>query len=140
MSRTAQYKTKQKEEMLRFLKSMSGEKITVNDIVKHFTESGVTLGTATIYRHLERMVADGDVKKYFVDGMASACFEYVGDDTGDGKNRFYLKCERCGKLIRFHCRELQNIQNHLLMEHGFSIDSARTVFYGTCNQCTLSKI
>lgn len=122
--------------MVTFLKSMAGEKITVNDIVKHFAESGVSLGTATIYRHLEQMVSDGSVKKYFVDGIASACFEYVGDGTDDGSNPFYLKCEQCGKLIRFHCKELEHIQNHLLSDHGFSIDSARTIFYGRCNQCT----
>lgn len=135
MSRATQYHTKQKEEIFAYLKSVPGIKITVNDIVKHFVSCGMTIGTATIYRHLEQMVANGTVKKYFIDGVAGACFEYVGDETENQERRFYLKCEQCGKLVRFQCEELEHIQNHLLSDHGFSINSAKTVFYGICDKC-----
>ena len=81
------------------------------------------------------MVANETVKKYFIDGVAGACFEYIGDDIENHEKHFYLKCEQCGKLVRFQCEELEHIQNHLLIDHGFSINSAKTVFYGICNQC-----
>ena len=48
---------------------------------------------------------------------------------------FHCKCEKCGKLIHLECTELSLIGEHLREEHGFSIDHARTVFYGTCNEC-----
>ncbi len=137
MSRATQYNTKQKQEITAYLKSMAGKKVTVSDIVNQLAASGIAVGTATIYRHLEQLVANGTVKKYFVDGNASAYFEYVGEsETDSGKPFFYLKCEKCGKLIRFECHELVHIQNHLLSGHGFRLDFAKTILYGICNQCT----
>lgn len=57
------YQTKQREELLAFLQSVSGEHITVNDIHNHFAEHGSKVGVTTIYRHLENMVNEGIVKK-----------------------------------------------------------------------------
>lgn len=139
MRRTTEYHTKQKEEIITYLKSMLGMKITVSDIVKHFAACGTAIGTATIYRHLDHMVANGTVKKYYIDGVSGAYFEYVGENMENQEKRFYLKCEECGKLVRFQCEELERIQNHLLSDHGFSINSAKTVFYGICNQCMLNQ-
>ena len=48
---------------------------------------------------------------------------------------FHCKCEKCGKLIHLHCEELQEIQSHLLGEHGFQLDPRRTVLYGLCEGC-----
>lgn len=136
MSRATKYNTKQKQEITAYLKTVAGKKVTASDIGNQLSSSGITVGTATIYRHLEQLVANGMVKKYFVDGNASACFEYVGtSETDNGKPFFYLKCEKCGKLIRFECHELVHIQNHLFSDHGFRLNFARTILYGICDQC-----
>lgn len=137
MVRTTQYKTKQKQEILSFLQSKAGEKVTVCDILRHFEQCGISVGTATVYRHLEQLVSNGTVKKLFVDGMPGACFEYMDSDDSTGNLPFFfLKCEHCGRLIRFECQELAHIRSHLSHDHGFSIDLARTILYGTCDQCT----
>ena len=38
-------------------------------------------------------------------------------------------------LIHLDCRELQEIREHLLEEHGFAWDAGRTVLYGICGNC-----
>lgn len=131
MNRSAPYRTKQRAELTAYLKSVPGVQVTVHEMVAHFAAAGRAIGTATIYRHLERMVADGVVKKYFVDGIAGACYEYVGTDD----RCYHLKCERCGRLVPFHCTELEQVQEHLSARHGFAIDTPKTVFYGICNRC-----
>ena len=75
----APYKTKQMTEILTFLKSVQGRHVTVNEICDLFREKGISVGTTTIYRHLERMVKEGLAAKYVIDGSSSACFEYIGD-------------------------------------------------------------
>ena len=60
----AQYKTKQMAELLTFLKSVQGSHVTVNEICEHFRKQGITVGTTTVYRQLEKMVAEGSVAKY----------------------------------------------------------------------------
>lgn len=131
----AQYKTKQLTELLSFLQSVQGRHVTVNDICKHFSDKGITIGTTTVYRQLERMVQQGLVAKYKVDATSSACFEYIGNHTDGESACLHCKCECCGKLIHLHCDEAMKLGRHMLKHHDFQINPLRTVFYGMCSSC-----
>lgn len=136
MVRKAPYQTKQMGELLGYLKSVQGSHVTVHEIKKYFEEKGIPVGMTTIYRHLERMVNEGIVAKYVVDGSSSACFEYLGGQQPEEKELcFHCKCEACGRLLHVRCRELSGLGSHLLAGHGFQMNSARTVFYGVCEEC-----
>lgn len=136
MSKKAQYNTKQMTELLSYLKSKQGIHITVTDVGDYFKSQGIAVGTTTIYRHLERMVKEGTVKKYYIDSNTRACFEYIGDEQSCNKPVcFHCKCENCGKLIHLSCKELDGVLMHLHDDHGFEVDTVRTVFYGLCEDC-----
>ena len=125
------YKTKQKQELLEYLKSCGGDHITANDVCEHFKECGSPIGLTTVYRHLERMVDDGVVSKYIIDANTPACFEYVRPEEHSHKGTcFHCKCEKCGRLIHLHCEELDGFKTHLSEHHRLQIDPKRTVFYG----------
>ncbi len=131
------YKTKHLEEIQTYLKSMNGTHVTAQDVSRHFASAGICVGTATIYRNLERLVEQGLVAKYTVDGTSSACFEYIGEEEhrhGDHPC-YHCKCEDCGKIIHLECDEVKELGRHILNEHGFTIDYTRTVFYGLCADC-----
>ena len=34
------------------------------------------------------------------------------------------------------CREITELEQHLLAHHGFRIDPTRTVFFGICEDCS----
>lgn len=132
------YKTKQQDLVLSFLKTTNGAHFTVDDVKKHFLEKDCTLGVATIYRQLEKFIADGSVVKYFIDDKSAACFQYVAGEcecAESEKKHFHIKCEKCGKLIHLDCGELEHLQNHLAEKHGIKLNPFRTVFYGTCADC-----
>ena len=132
----APYKTKQMTEILTFLKSVQGRHVTVNEICDFFREKGISVGTTTIYRHLEKMVKEGLAAKYVIDGSSSACFEYLGAEEHCHKTScFHCKCEKCGKLIHLHCEDVVKLEQHLMDRHGFRMDPCRTVFYGICEEC-----
>ena len=136
MAKKTQYKTRQMTELLTFLKSVQGNHVTVSDICDHFQSEGIAVGTTTIYRNLEKMVKEGLVAKYVVEGTRSACFEYIG--TLEGCERsvcYHCKCEKCGKLIHLHCEDVVKLEQHLMDSHGFRMDPCRTVFYGICEEC-----
>ena len=123
-------------EILTFLKSVQGRHVTVNEICDFFREKGISVGTTTIYRHLEKMVKEGLAAKYVVDGSSSACFEYLGAEEHCHKTScFHCKCEKCGKLIHLHCEDVVKLEQHLMDSHGFRMDPCRTVFYGICEEC-----
>lgn len=141
MAKKARYRTKQMTELVDFLRSVHGRHVTVNEIRDHFKKHGVAIGTATVYRHLEKMVDDGTVAKYVIDGTSGACFEYIADG-GECHEPicFHCKCEECGKLIHLECDELAGIGRHLNADHGFRLDAQRTVFYGLCEDCQTLEV
>ena len=113
MSEKAQYRTRQITELENYLCSMEGKHVTVSDICKYFKSQGISIGTTTVYRQLDRMVEQGLVAKYVVDG----------------------KCEKCGKVMHLECGETAQLGEHMLADHGFQWDFTRTVFYGICEEC-----
>ncbi|MBU5489055.1 Fur family transcriptional regulator [Butyricicoccus intestinisimiae] len=136
MANKSQYRTKQMAEILSYLQSMQGSHVTVHDIHAYFKSKNISVGTTTIYRHLDRMVAEGIVTKYVVDEKSSACFEYLGDKSHCHPTVcFHCKCKKCGKLIHLHCKELEAVYLHLLNDHGFQVDAPRSVIYGLCEDC-----
>ncbi len=128
------YQTRQSAEILEYLQNRKGNHVHVNEMAEYFQEHGIEIGTTTIYRHLEKMVQDELVLKYMVEG-SSACYEYVGDDGKKSDDHYHLKCEECGKLIHIHCEEIEELASHMMEHHQFRLNSARTVFYGICEEC-----
>ncbi|MBO7703977.1 MAG: transcriptional repressor [Solobacterium sp.] len=136
MAMKTKYRTKQREELLEYLRSLNGEHITAALIAEHFKERGSGIGKATIYRQLEQMVEEGLVYKYVVDANSPACFEYVPEEShGHREVCFHCKCEKCGKLFHMHSEELEELQAELKSNHRFFMDPRRTVFYGICSAC-----
>ncbi len=140
MAQKAKYKTKQMEELLTYLKSVPGQHVTVHDICAYFQEKGTPIGMTTVYRHLDYMVEQGMVAKYDVDGIGSACFEYLDEQEHCHRPACYhFKCEKCGQLLHLQCDEMEHLGLHVLEHHEFEMDFARTVIYGTCEECRLQN-
>ena len=136
MPSKVKYRTKQREILLDYLKTIPGVHITAGDVCEYFREQGSSIGQSTIYRQLEQLVDEGILNKYTIGAGSPACFEYVdGESHGDRETCFHCKCEKCGKLIHLHCHEIEELKEHLQGHHGFSLDPIRTVFYGLCGQC-----
>ncbi|MBR5527764.1 MAG: transcriptional repressor [Clostridia bacterium] len=126
------YKTKQKELIEQCAAKMGASHFTADEICEMLDTCGTHVGKATVYRHLERMLAEGAVRKYSIDGKSGACYQYAG---GAACEHFHLKCTLCGKLIHAQCSFLDRLSSHVEYEHNFKIDGSRTVFYGVCGEC-----
>ncbi len=136
MNSRSKYKTKQRERLVEYFKSVAGEHITAGDVCTYFKEQGASIGQSTVYRQLESLVEEGVINKYVIDANSPACFEYSSHDGHkEGEVCFHCKCEKCGRLIHLKCEELIGIADHLYEEHSFRLDPKRTVFYGVCEEC-----
>ena len=130
------YHTKSRDEILRCLISFEDRHFTAADVVAGLADEGSTVAPATVYRTLDRLTEDGALRKYVIDGTTAACYQREPGRAQDRcREHFHLKCERCGRLIHMECEELARIASHIRDEHGFLIDSAKTVFYGLCEDC-----
>lgn len=137
MTVKSNYKTRHRAELTAYLMSVAGEHVTVNDIVRHFEETGSPIGLTTVYRQLDKLVEEGTVYKYVVDGSSSACYEYIDADKHmhGTVSCYHCKCDRCGALIHLHCGEIEELIEHIERSHSFVINPKRTVFYGLCDAC-----
>lgn len=134
MKKDSGYNTRQKEKLLSYLISNKNEHTNVTRISAFLESEGTHVGTATIYRQLDRLVEQGIVRRYTIDGKTGACYQYVGS-SGECHQHFHLKCKSCGRLIHTDCARLSEINSHILEHHGFSVDTSMTVFYGICSDC-----
>ncbi|GHV84931.1 transcriptional repressor [Spirochaetia bacterium] len=134
MERSSRYQTRQGEQILDYLASLNGSHITAAGIASHFEQLEPPIGKTTVYRHLEKLADDGKVRRYFLDGGTSACYQYAGDGA-ECKSHFHLKCERCGALFHLDCDVLDDIALHVRKAHRFVINPLKTVFYGSCSRC-----
>lgn len=134
MNQGAGYKTKQRQAILDYLMENKEKHVTAASISEHLALDGTRVGTTTIYRHLDKLLEQGLVRKYTVDGTTSACFQFADKDE-QCREHFHLKCEKCGKLIHLNCSRVKALCDHIFDEHGFEMDFFRTVFYGVCGDC-----
>ena len=123
-----QYKTKQRDAVLRFFMEHAGSCFTVRDVY-----AAVDAGESTVFRAITSLTEAGLLRKFTAgNGRGEcACYQYDGGRPG----HIHLKCERCGELIHMDCAFMETILSHFLNEHGFSVDSGRTVIYGLCASC-----
>jgi len=135
-SSSSSYRTKQGENVLEVFKAHSGEHLTIEEISEYLRKRNTPVGTATVYRNVEKLIEGGLVRKYAIDGTTSACFQYTGDTSC--REHFHLKCTKCGKLFHATCPFLDGISEHIFEHHGFTVDNTRTVFYGICDSCLRS--
>jgi Fur family ferric uptake transcriptional regulator len=136
--RPANYHTRQGLFILDYMKSLGDSHVTVGQIVRHFENTGDLIGQTTIYRHLERLAAEGKIRKYVLHGDKSTCYQYI-DNEAKCREHFHLKCESCGTLIHMDCDFLNRIESHVFNKHNFQINRLKTVFYGTCKKCFAGK-
>ncbi|MDR3210204.1 MAG: transcriptional repressor [Oscillospiraceae bacterium] len=133
MNRPKQYNTKQSEAILDYLASVPSETVTVNRIAEHFAAAGVSVSTATIYRHLDRLVETGRARKYVLNGESGASYQYAADAC---QARIHLKCEACGELVQVECDFPGELEQHVAADHGFRVETGKIVLYGKCESCT----
>ena len=132
------YKTKQRANILDYLKQNNEKHITAEDIINYFKKNGTPIGKSTIYRYLDNLVKENIIRKYVsAENGTAACFQYINNQD-ECTNHYHMKCTNCGSLIHLACDEINELSNHIYKEHKFMLDTCKTVLYGICEKC-LSK-
>ena len=93
MGARTSYKSKHREEILKILQENEREHMTAGQILDELKARGVSIGVATIYRQLDRLVEEGAVNKYMVDAVTGACYEFR-DDHEEKSAYVHGKCEK----------------------------------------------
>ena len=130
----AEHTTKQGRLIAACLEKHASVHLTAEEISQCLKSEGTVVSTATIYRHLEKLTANGVVRKYLSSPDEPACYQYNGAKAACVRH-FHLKCTGCGQLFHVSCPYLEKLEEHIQEHHGFVIDNTRTVLYGLCRKC-----
>ncbi|MDR4509229.1 MAG: transcriptional repressor [Candidatus Brocadiaceae bacterium] len=92
------------------------------------------ISKATIYRTIALLVKSGLLREVIY-GERHAHYEHVyGHEHHD-----HLVCNRCGKIIEFLDRTIEELQEKVCKEHKFKSESHRLQIHGFCEDCQKRK-
>ena len=131
MKRSESYNTKQKDLILKVIKTRERE-FTIKDI---YNEVKDKTGLTTIYRLVDRLAEEGELNKYI--GKDNVTY-YNYLEKCDKKNHFYLKCELCGSMIHVDCDCIEDLSKHILKNHKFKPTNEHIIINGICDSCIKS--
>ena len=117
-----EYSTRQKRELLSFLKERSMQHFSVDEVVFELRD-----------RYLELLAEQGRVRKYpGVQGVTQ--YQHV-EDAASCDGHLHMLCSRCGNLLHVDCEMMGPMTEHLMTEHGFRLDLRETLLVGVCEKC-----
>ena len=128
------YNTTGRRQLLAYMEANAERQFTVDALYEALTEAGATVGKSSVYRLCEKLCAEGILRKFRENEQSSATFQFVGSDADCGQH-LHLKCSSCGRLIHLECAMSRELVAHILMDHGFRIDSKKSVLWGMCDKC-----
>ncbi len=133
-----QYNTKQKNAVLDCLAEQTSRSLTVDGVLAALAARGERIGRSTVYRRLEELCREGYARRFAPEEGRSVTYRFIGSGCGE-KSHFHLICSACGVVYHTHCPEMEAIFQHVADEHGFAVDTQKTVLYGVCENCRGGK-
>ena len=108
----------------------AGEHLSAEDLAARVARSGVPVGTATVYRTLDLLVASGFVREHdFGEGFRR--FEPIAA----GQAHEHCICTGCGAVREFANDRLERMIGLLAEEAQFRPQHHRLEIYGLCRDC-----
>lgn len=108
----------------------SHRQLSAEELIAALAARGLRVGTATVYRTIDMLVASGFVEER---------------DRGEGFRRFepkrglphheQLLCSVCGRVEEFREAALERMTKRVADAHGFVRERHRLVIYGQCVGC-----
>lgn len=128
-----EYKTKSRTLILQYLMEEKEHTISIADINAFLEQQGESTNISTIYRFLDKLVAEGRVMKYQQEDGKKAVFQYVEEESCH--QHLHMQCVKCGKMIHLNCGFMQEISTHMMEHHHFRLQCQNSILYGICEVC-----
>ncbi len=134
MGRQEGYRTKNRQQILEFLKIKKNCSVSVSEIKENMKENGCDVNLSTIYRYMDKLVEEGSVMKYISKKGEKAGFQYV-EPEDNCHCHLHLQCVKCGQIIHLSGCFMDKIQIYVEKDYGFTIQCDSSILYGICQNC-----
>ena len=122
------YKTKQKDKIMDIV-NKSNKIFKIKDIYESVNEE---IGLTTIYRLVDKLVDENKLVK-FISKDNITYYQYLESCNND--NHFYLRCDKCGRIIHVDCDCINELSNHIFNSHEFTPNKEKIIINGICKNC-----
>jgi len=107
-----------------------GSHLSTEELYLRLRRKNPRIGYATVHRTLKLFAECGIAEqRHFGDGQAR--YEASGLD----EHHDHLICVNCGKIVEFEDPRIEQLQDEVARQHGFSIERHRLELYGCCESC-----
>lgn len=93
-------------------------------------DSGMRISRDTVYRTIPLLLECGVIQKSVGDGRR----EYF-ERTGVKGHHDHMVCINCGRVIEFRSESIEEIQEKVCKDHGFSLLFHDHRLFGRCKSC-----
>ncbi len=100
--------------------------VSAEDVYKLLLDAGEEIGLATIYRVLTQFESAGLVTRHHFEGGQSV-FE-----LDRGEHHDHIVCIRCGRVEELFDQTIEDRQQEIAREKGFSVEAHALTIYGYC--------
>lgn len=91
------------------------------------------IGYATVYRTMKLLTECGVAdERHFRNGEARY-------EMAEKSHHDHLICERCGKIVEFEERRIENLQEETARRLGFELRGHKMELYGICQDCARAR-
>lgn len=131
----AQYNTQQKSLLTEFLEEHSDRPYTIEELAEELkTEySEKAPGKSTLYRLINKLVAEGTVKRFVKGNSRHFLYQLAGGE--ECHHHLHLKCMTCGKLLHMNHEQSEAVMTAILGSSSFEVDREQTTIFGRCAEC-----
>lgn len=105
------------------------EHISAYDLYNIIRKDKQLVGFSTVYRTLKLLVDAGIARE--VNFGSETHFEHLFGH----KHHDHFVCQQCGKVIEFHSKKIEQIQNNLAVKYRFLPTKHSLIIYGFCKEC-----
>ncbi len=125
--------TRQRDQILKVF-SAAGRHMSAEELYLLVRKSAPGTGFATVYRTLKLLTSAGLAdERRFDDGITR--YEYKATED----HHDHLICTKCGKIIEFENKKIEELQEYVAKRNQFLVQSHRMELYGLCEHCQVKK-
>ncbi len=116
--------------ILQILENTKLRHLAAEDVYRILVESGEDIGLATVYRVLTQFEEAGLVVRHHFEEGGQSIFE-----LDHGVHHDHLVCVKCGQVKEFMDKVIEERQQQVAKEAGYSITDHSLNIYGICETC-----
>ena len=123
------YTTEQRKRLLSFFTKHLDNHFTVDALIKNI--DGIS--PSAIYRNVNQMVDDGQLRRFQKEGQRKFLYQYIGD--GECSEHIHLKCNKCDRILHITPELSAAFMSSVKNDYNFELDKSATILFGACSSC-----